>query len=328
MGNKDEQSKKIRGRLVESIEDPEGQARIVVDTVFSGRVELVFNESSIGNLSDVGAWVNIIHSISDPPVVTRIWSDNDDSQTVSRGQKTPISLSTKQRTPQGPVRSMKGELIKASVSETPSGRLGSITLKVLEPEVNLIIGSDSKGAIPPIGSFVSVDFEDTKVPRIINLQKTDDTSLVMPLYTPHPSDPWLVRWPKACMSCGESDFSKLKFEKDVWTTDVGKPKSTEGTGQAVLRIINNLMVSMFTPYPARIKEKKMHLSISLPIKMYTCKECIRKRPSYQDSMDISLAPRDDNRLMYHFEFKSPKFEEYFREHNPVDIEPKIEVQVQ
>ena len=42
-------------------------------------------------------------------------------------------------------------------------------------------------------------------------------------------------------------------------------------------------------------------------------------------MDISLEPIDSSRLRYNFTFESSKYEEYFRDHNPVDIEPKIDV---
>ena len=44
MGNIDEQSKKIRGKLVESTQNSAGYTIVIVDTVFSGKVELVFNE--------------------------------------------------------------------------------------------------------------------------------------------------------------------------------------------------------------------------------------------------------------------------------------------
>lgn len=328
MSTGDEESKKIRGKLVEAIQHSAGHTLIIVDTVFSGKMELVFDESSTGNIPEAGAWVNVIHSISNPPVITRIWSDNDESKSESSVQDAVIPLPTKQWKPQGPVRSMRGELILASVNETASGRLGSITLKVHELEVNLIIGRESTGEIPSIGSFVFVNFEDSKVPRVIDLQKTDDKSVITPVYIPIPKEPWFVRWPKACMFCGATDFSKLKFNEDIWTTDVEKPKVVEGSGERVLKIINGIMLSILTPAPgvSAIKRKKLHLSLSLPIQMFICKDCNKIRLKYQDCMNISLALTDADKLRYHFEFESPKYEEYFRNHNPTDIEPKIDAQ--
>lgn len=328
VGTEDEQTKKIRGRLVETINHTDGHRMVVVDTVFSGKVELVFNESSDGDIPESGAWVNVIHSNTNPPVVTRIWSNDESSKTESSVQETSISLGRKSKKPQGPVRSLRGELVNASVNETSSGRFGSITVKLHTLEINLIVGPDSVGEMPPIGSYVSVNFEDSKVPRVIDFQKTDDTSIMVPEYTPMPRDPWLVRWPKACMSCGETDIFDLSLQENIWVTDIDKPKVVEGSGEKVLRIVNAIMLSAFTPAPGAsvTKPKKLYLSVSLPIQMYTCKDCKRLRLRYQDCMDISLAPSENNQLKYHFEFESPKYEEYFRDHNPSDITPKIDTQ--
>ncbi len=326
MGNTDEQSKKIRGKFIEASQHNAGYTTIVVDTVFSGKVELVFNESSTGNIPEAGVWINVIHSTSNPPVITRIWSNSETSEPMSSVQETPISLPKKQRKPQGPVRSMRGELVLVSVNETASGRFGSITHKVHELEVNLIIGRDSTGEVPPIASFVFVNFEDSKVPRVIDFQKTHDKSAITPVYTHIPEVSWFVRRPKACMFCGATDFLKLKHKEDIWTTDVEKPKVVEGTAERVLRITNDIMLTLFTPAPGVgfSKPKKLHLSISLPIQMYTCTDCNKNHLNYQYCMDISLAPTEDNKLRYHFEFESSKYEEYFRDHNPSDINPKID----
>ena len=326
MGNTDEQSRKIRGKFIEVFQHTAGHRMIVVDTVFSGKVELVFDESSSGDMPEPGAWVNVIHSFMDPPVVTRIWSDDETSEPTSSIQETSIPLGRKSRKPQGPVRSLRGELIDASVNETASGRFGSITVKLHTLEVNLIVGQDSVGEVPPIGSFVSVNFEDSKVPRVIDFQKTDDTSIMMPEYTPVPRGPWFVRWPKACMFCGEADISNLSLQEDIWVTDIDKPKVVEGSGKKVLRTVSAIMLSTFTRAPSIsvTKPKKLHLSVSLPIQMYTCKDCKKIRLKYHDCLDISLAPTEDNQLKYHFEFESPKYEEYFRDYNPSDINPKIE----
>ena len=289
-------------------------------------MELIFDESSSGNIPEAGVWVNVIHSTTDPPVITKIWSDDETSESESSIQETSIPLSKKQRKPQGPTRSLRGELIHSSVNETGSGRFGSITIKLHTLEVNLIIGQDSVGTIPSIGSFVLVNVEDSKVPRVIDIQKTDDTRIMIPEYIPIPTSPWFVRWPKACMWCGEADPTNLLLKEDFWTTDIDKPKVVEGTAERVLRITNDIMLSLFTPAPGVgfSKPKKLHLSVLLPIQMYTCKNCRKHRLKYHDCMDISLAPMDDKKLRYNFEFESPKYEEYFRDHNPSDIEPKIE----
>lgn len=326
MGNADEQTKKIRGKFVETINHTDGHRMVVVDSVFSGKIELVFDESSSGDIPEAGAWVNVIHTDTHPPVVTRIWTDDESSKTASSVQETPIPLGRKSRAPQSPVRSLRGELVNASVNETTSGRFGSITVKLYTLEVNLIVGKDSIGEIPPIGSYVSVNFEDSKVPRVIDLQKTDDTSIMMPEYTPVPRDPWLVRWPKVCMFCGETDITNLSLHEDVMVAGFDNPKVVEGAGERVLRIVGDLMVFAFTPAPGlgMSKPKKLYLSISLPIQMYTCRNCKKLRLKYDDCMDIALAPTEDNQLKYHFEFNSPEYEKFFRDNNPSDINPKIE----
>jgi hypothetical protein len=224
---------------------------------------------------------------------------------------------------------MRGKLTEVSVNEVSGNRFGSISIDVVGLSINLIVGRDSKGEIPEVGSHVSIKYEDSEVPRIVEIDETSDTTAILPVYTHKPKNPWLVRWPKSCMFCGEPDLSKLSVKADYWSTEIGKSKVVgEETATTALKVINSILLSIFTPAPgsSAITKKKMYFSVNLPIEMYTCKECKRIKPRFSDSMTISLAPKDDNKVSYHFEFKSQKYEEYFRELNPNDIEPKIDVQ--
>jgi hypothetical protein len=324
MSSNDSESKKIRGKLLERSQGESGNTKVVVDTVFSGRVELLFTEKSSGVIPETGTWVNVTYTTKNPLTVTRIWSD-DQSESESSAQETPVPRPREKQEPKGPVRSMRGELVSASVNETAGGRLGSVTVKIRDFDVNLIVGGQTTGEIPSVGTYAAIEFEDTEVPRALHIERTDDTSLLEPIYTPVPRAPWLVRWPVACMSCGETDFSKLDYREEFWTTNLEKPKVVEGTAMTVLKVVNAIMITSLTPALGEVKRKKKYLSVALPILMYRCKDCKKQNVKLDDCVDISLEPIENSKLRYHFEFESPKYEEYFRDHNPTDIEPKIDV---
>jgi hypothetical protein len=90
-------------------------------------------------------------------------------------------------------------------------------------------GFKSKGEIPSVGTPVSVKVEDPKIQRVIEVEASSEF-MKGPTYTPPPTRAGVVRWPKACMSCGEAEFSKLKGPKiATWNLviDTRSPKWKE-----------------------------------------------------------------------------------------------------
>lgn len=229
--------KKTYCKFVGANLDESGIGKIVIDPVFGSKIELAFDGLSEGDIPERNAWINVVH---ENERVIRIISDGD-TQEENTAESFPSSTPTR---PIGPTRTIRGEILEVSVSESSGFKSGTITIKLQDVDLEMLVGRNTAGAIPPIGTTASFVIEDIHFPRVLEIS-TSGESIAGPAYTPVPRERGAVRWPKACMGCGDTNLSELKmklaFGKKHWNYRSGARKQ----GKKAQRIGSRIWVKIW-----------------------------------------------------------------------------------
>jgi hypothetical protein len=315
-----EKVRKVYCKFIESKQTDSGRV-IVIDPVFGNKMELIYNEDSEGGIPSPETWIHVEY-MNETVVRTIFKQDVTETKSEEPSVKTPAPMIV---TPKGPIRRVRGEILSASVSETAAGMLGTITMKLIDMNLELMIGRSFQGTIPAIGSVVTVLIEDQALPKVLEISTNDDTPITGPAYTPVPKGHGEARWPKACMGCGETNLSVLKRYIDTWNSIIHpkqkKPQWKEAAKEIGKGFVTGGLVgaAVYSASAARKHAKRKVKQHILRITMYLCDNCRKIGKSYRDFMTVDLFGRG-----YTFEFRNSKYAEYFRDHNPGRIESSIE----
>lgn len=318
--------KKTYCKFIEAKLDESGIGKIVIDPVFGSNLELAFDALSEGDIPEPNAWIHVVH---ENERVLQIISDGDtQEENTSEG-----FLSSTPTRPIGRTRKIRGEILEVSVSESSGFKSGTITVKLQDVDLEMLVGRNTTGAIPPIGATASFVIEDIHLPRILEIS-TSGESIAGPAYTPVPRERGAVRWPKACMGCGDTNLSELKmklafWEKTLELSEWRQKARTKGTkerfedmgenmavGFALGGVVGAVIAGGATIAGAHGKRGKSSRRI-LHVTMYLCPRCFRKNAHHSQYMEVDAVP---GTLELILKFKSPKFAEFFYDHNPDTIE--------
>jgi len=318
--------KKTYCKFVEAMLDESGIGKIVIDPVFGSKLELAFDGLSEGSIPERDAWIHVVHENEQ---VLQIILDGDAPEENAAGSP-PCS---KQTRPTGPTRKIRGEVLEVSVSESSGFKSGTITAKLQDMDLKMLIGPNTQGALPPIGATPTFAIEDTYFPRVLEISISDE-SITGPAYTPVPRERGAVRWPKACMGCGDTNLSELKMKLAIWekTLELSgwrkrarlqgakerrKDLSANMTaGFALGGVVGAVIAGSAVIAGGQGKHGK-HSRRVLHVTMFLCSSCFHRDAHYSQYMEVNAVP---GTIGLNFKFKSPKFAEYFHDHNPDTIE--------
>jgi len=313
-------------KFVEAKLDESGIGKIVIDPVFGSNLELVFDGLSEGDIPERNAWINVVH---ENERVIRIISDGD-TQEENTAESFPSSTPTR---PIGPTRTIRGEILEVSVSESSGFKSGTITVKLQDVDLEMLVGRNTAGAIPPIGTTASFVIEDIHFPRVLEIS-TSGESIAGPAYIPVPRERGAVRWPKACMGCGDTNLSELKMKLAFWEKTLelsewrqkARKKGTKdrfedmgknvAVGFALAGVVGAVIAGGATLAGGHGKSGKRSRRI-LHVTMYLCPQCFHKNAHHSQYMEVNAVP---GTIELSLKFKSSKFAEYFYDHNPGTIE--------
>jgi hypothetical protein len=318
--------KKTYCKFVEAMLDESGIGKIVIDPVFGSKLELAFNELSEGSIPERDAWIHVVHE--NEQVLQIILDDDAPEETAAESPPTG-----KPPRPTGPVRKVRGEVFEVNVSESSGFKSGTITAKFLDMDLKMMIGPNTQGALPPIGATATFAIEDTHFPRVLEISVSDEP-ITGPAYTPVPRERGAVRWPKACMGCGDTSLSELKMKPAIWEKTLelsewrqkARKKGTKdrfddmgknvAVGFALGGVVGAVIAGGATLAGGHGKRGK-HSRRILHVTMYLCSSCFHKDAHHSQYMEVNAVP---GTIELSLEFKSPKFAEYFYDHNPGKIE--------
>ncbi len=318
--------KKTYCKFVEAMLDESGIGKIVIDPVFGSKIELAFDGLSEGNIPEPDAWIHVVH---ENERVLQIMPDDDKQE--ENTTKSP--LSSEPTHPTGSIRKVRGEILEVNVNESSGIKLGTITAKLQDMDLEMLIGRNTRGAIPPIGTNATFAIEDIHFPRVLEISISDESG-TGPAYTPVPRERGAVRWPKACMGCGNTNLSELKMETDIWEktfelSEWRKRARAKGTRdrfdnigkKIVLGFTLGGVLGAAVAGSAGIAggggKRGTRSRRVLHVVMYLCSSCFHRDAHYSQYMEVDAVPSE---ISLSFKFKSPKFAEYFYDHNPVTIE--------
>lgn len=318
--------KKTYCKFVEAKLDESGIGKIVIDPVFGSNLELVFDGLSEGDIPEPNAWIHVVH---ENERVLRIISDDDAPEEDAAGSL-PIS---KPARPTGPIRKVRGEVLEVNVSESSGFKSGTITAKLQDIDLKMMIGPNTQGALPPIGTAATFAIEDIHFPRVLEISISNEL-ITGPAYTPVPQERGAVRWPKACMGCGDTNLSELKMKPAIWekTLELAewrKRARAQGSKDRRKDLKENMAVgwvlggavgaviagsaSIAGGHGRRGKFSRRVLHVT----MFLCSSCSHADAHYSHYMHVDAVP---GTIGLNFKFKSPEFAEYFYDHNPGTIE--------
>ena len=165
-------------RFFEIVEVSDNSWRIVLDTVFKGKLSLV-------------------SSIPAPPLHTYVSVEYDPENEMNvlgfiesgseEGERVPFSPRREPVKPTGILCKLEGTLQEVSIGDS---NLGSLTIGLPELALSMIIGRSFVGTIPNIGEHVIVEYEDCKVPRVSSIEPSHGQRLTEPVCTPIPENHW------------------------------------------------------------------------------------------------------------------------------------------
>lgn len=318
--------KKTYCKFIEAMLDDSGIGKIVIDPVFGSKLELAFNELSKGSIPERDTWIHVVHENEQ---VLQIILD-DDAPEENAVESPPTS---KPARPTGPIRKVRGEVLEVNVSESSGFKSGTITAKLQDMDLKMMIGPNTQGALPPIGATATFAIEDTYFPRVLEISSSDE-SITGPTYTPVLRERGAVRWPKACMGCGDTNLSELKMKPAIWEktmelSEWRKRARAQGAKERRKDLRENMAVgwvlggavgaviaggaSIAGGQGTRGKFSRRILHVT----MYLCPSCFHKNAHYSQYLEVDAVPGIINLSL---KFKSPEFAEYFYDHNPGTIE--------
>lgn len=313
-------------KFVEAMLDESGIGKIVIDPVFGSKLELAFDELSEGSIPEPNAWIHVMH---ENERVLQILDDGDKAE-ESTVEIAPFRDQTR---PAGPTRRIRGEILEVSVSESSGFKVGTIAVKLEDLDLEMLIGRNTQGAIPPIGTTATLVIEDIHFPRVLEISISGESS-TGPAYTPVPRERGAVRWPKACMGCGDTTLSELKKKFAYWEQTLelsewrqkarakGKMDRFEHMGKNIAKgfvlggVVGAVVAGGVTIAGSHGKRGKFSRRI-LHVPMYLCPSCFHKDAHYSQYMEVDAIP---GTIGLSLKFKSPEFAEYFYDHNPGAIE--------
>ena len=318
--------KKTYCKFVEAMLDESGLGKIAIDPVFGSKLELAFDGLSEGSIPEPNAWIHVVH---ENERVLQIIDDGDKAE-ENTVESPPSSKSPRQI---GSTRKVRGEILEVNVSESPGCKVGTITAKLQDMDLEMLVGRNTQGAIPPVGTTATFTIEDIHFPRVLEVSISDESS-TGPVYTPVPRERGAVRWPKVCMACGETDLSTLKMVRAIWEKTFelsewrkrarakGKKNRLDDMGANIVGgfalggVLGAVVAGSATIAGGRGKRGTRSRRI-LHVTMYLCSSCFHRDAHYSQYMEVNAVP---NTIDLSFEFKSPEFAEYFYDHNPDTIE--------
>jgi hypothetical protein len=318
--------KKTYCKFVEAMLDESGIGKIVIDPVFGSKLELAYNGLSEGDIPEPNAWIHVVH---ENEMVLRIMSD-DDAPEEDAAESPPTSKPTR---PTGPMRMVRGEVLEINVSESSGFKSGTITAKLQDMDLKMMIGPTTQGALPLIGATATFTIEDTHFPRILEISISDEP-IAGPAYTPVPQERGAVRWPKACMGCGDTNLSELKMKPAIWekTLELAewrKRARAQGAkdrrkdlgenvaaGWALGGVVGAVIAGSASIAGGHGRRGKFSRRV-LHVTMFLCSSCSHADAHYSQYMQVDAEP---GTIGLNFKFKSPEFAEYFYDHNPGTIE--------
>jgi hypothetical protein len=301
--------KKTYCKFVEATLDESGIGKIVIDPVFGSKLELAFDGLSEGNIPEPNAWIHVVH---ENERVLRIIFPGDTSE-KNAAESPPSSKPTR---PTGPTRKVRGEILEVNVSESSGFKLGTITVKLQDMDLEMLIGRNTQGAIPPIGTTATFAIEDIHFPRVLEISISDESS-TGPAYTPVPRERGAVRWPKVCMACGETDLSTLKMVLAIWEKTFelsewrkrarakGKKERLENIGQNIVGgfALGGVLGAVVAGSAGGRGTRGTRSKRVLHVTMYLCSSCFHSDAHYSQYMEVDAVP---STIGLSFKFKSPQ----------------------
>jgi hypothetical protein len=305
--------KKVYGKVIEVKEDS-----IVVDPVFGSKIEIFYDiDTQRVQLTEEN--VNIEYQGFPQPKLVQIVGLKE--ETVDEAGLKKIEAPDQQlqmKIPEGERRKVRGKLTKSTVS--PDTNIGSVFLELEKLNLEMIYSRISHGKIPEIGTLCTVTIVDGKIPRILEISTNNEEELWDPIYTPFPDDEISVRWPVACMGCGNTDYKELKHSDNIWVqgfiTGRTKEKSLTKGDLAKAYVIGGVPgLAAGVAYKA-IKERPKGptgIEAYMEIELYQCPNCFDKKNSYKNFMTIEIDPSNLNLI---FQFNNERYAEFFYSYNP------------
>ena len=311
------ETKKVYGKLTEIMSDSEtGVQKMSFDPVFGSKVELIYDSGSKGRIPEVGVFVNVYYEEVEG-ILRVVEIEGGPAEESEPVEIVPEKAPEPPKPPTGKLWTIKGEITSTSISGDPGKQTGSLNIMLQDGELMLLYSFSSLGEIPAVGETARVVIEDSKLPRVVEIRSAGvDDFIDGPTYTKIPEEPGDLRWPKACMSCGETQWSELKkLRPDTWEKFVDH-KSTQWrkvlaeAGKGV--ILGGVLGAAEMVLKSQERMRGRSIYATLPITAYLCKVCHHRKRSYRDFMTIDL---EDGSRKYSLTFTNEVYAKYFWEHN-------------
>jgi len=308
--------KKAYGKVIE-IKD----GSIIVDPVFGSKIE-IFYDKNTQHVKLTEENVNVEYREFPQPNLIQIVGLKE--ETVDDVGPAP-DQQLQMKIPEGQRRKIRGKLTKSTVS--PETNIGSVFLELEKVNLEMLYSRISQGKIPEVGAICTVTIVDGKIPRVLEISTNNEEEIWDPIYTPFPEEEGDVRWPIACMGCGNTDYKNLKLKNDFWARGfiTGQKKSTDGPSKkdlAGLYLVGGVPALAAGAAYKAIKERPKGPSgyeAYLEIELYQCESCFDKKNNYKNFMSVDI---DTTNLTHIFEFKNPRYSEFFFNYNPDRIVAK------
>ena len=185
--------KKIYGKITEVKENS-----VIVDPVFGSKLEL-FYDSSVDTIKETEENVNIEYTDSSEPTFIQIIGQVKVEDTP---RQIDVESTQDMKIPEGQQRKIRGKIIKSGVSQ--ESKIGTVQIELEKVNLEMLYSRISKGEVPSPGTLCTVTILDGKMPKVLEISTNNDEELDGPIYTPIPKENGLIRWPVACMKCGDT----------------------------------------------------------------------------------------------------------------------------
>jgi len=302
--------KKIYGKITEVKENS-----IIVDPLFGSKLE-IFYDKNVETIKVTEEKVNVEYTDGSEPMFIQIAGQVkvEESPRLIEVESTP-----EMKIPKGQQRKIRGKIIKSGVSQ--ESKIGSVLIELDNVNLEMLYSRISKGEVPSPGILCTVTILDGKIPKILEITTNNEEELDGPIYTPVPKEKGDVRWPVACMNCGDTNYEELKHREGFWRTSftrekiAGGPTKSEYTKEFLKSGLSGVAIKAFTEEPLGVPGIQLYLQIDL----YQCKNCFHKKNRYTNFMSVDVNPTD---LTYILKFNNRKFAKFFFNYNPDRIRAK------
>lgn len=296
--------KKIYGKITEVKENS-----IIVDPVFGSKLEL-FYDKTVNTIMVTEENVNVEYTDGSEPAFIQIVGQ---VKVEESPEQIKVESAPEMKIPVGQKRKIRGKIIKSGVS--PESRIGSVVIELEEINLEMLYSRISKGEVPSSGTLCTVTILDSKIPKILEITTNNEEELDGPIYTPVPKEKGDVRWPVACMNCGNTNYEELKHREGFWRKTFTREKIPSGPtkGEYAREFLKSGLAGVafkaLTESPEGIPGVELYLKIDL----YQCNNCFHKKNRYTNFMSVDVNPTD---ITYILKFNNSKFAKFFFNYNP------------